>query len=101
MWPRSTNNSSFAFECKLVERLWTSVGMNIARFIMCGCMDGNSYGNNIVITLVCFFMYKNWLICSLDVRRELYCSFENVFSMVFANKKLIITLRKSKFGDVS
>ena len=49
------------FECKHVERLWTSVGealgMNITQdSIMCGCMDGNFYGNNIIITLVCFYL---------------------------------------------
>ena len=48
------------FDCKHVERLWTSVGealgMSITQdSIMCGCMDGNLYGNNIVIILVCFF----------------------------------------------
>ena len=49
------------FECKHVERLWTHVGealgMNISQdFVVCGSMDGNIYGSNIVITLVCFLI---------------------------------------------
>ena len=38
--------------------------------ILCGCMDGNFYGNNIEITLVCFLIYKNWLIRTLDNKRS-------------------------------
>ena len=37
---------------------------------MCGCTDGNFYGNNIVIALVCFCMYKDWLVCSLDNKKR-------------------------------
>ena len=45
--------------------------MNITQdSIMCGCMDGNCYGNNIVITLVCFFIYKDWLVRSLDNKKR-------------------------------
>ena len=63
------------FECKHVERLLTSVrealGMNITQdSIICGCMDGNFYGNNVVITLVCFFIYNDWLIRSLDNKKR-------------------------------
>ena len=63
------------FECKHVERLWTSVGEalgmnNTQDSIMCGCMDGNFYGNNIIITLVCFLIYKDWLVRSLDNKKR-------------------------------
>ena len=41
--------------------------MNITQdAVVCGCMDGHFYGDNIVITLVCFLIYKYWLIHSLD-----------------------------------
>ena len=45
--------------------------MNITQdSVICGYMDGNSYGNNIVITLVWgFFIYKDWLIRSLDNKK--------------------------------
>ena len=33
-------------------------------------MDGNFYGNNIVMTLVCFFIYKDWLVRSLDNKKR-------------------------------
>ena len=68
------------FECKHVglhdvERLWRSVGealgMNITQdSIICGCMDGNFYSNNTVITLICFLIYKDWLIRSLDNKKR-------------------------------
>ena len=63
------------FECKHVERLWTSVGealgMNITQdSVMCGCMVGNLYGNTIVITLICLLIYKDWLVRSLDNKKR-------------------------------
>ena len=45
--------------------------MNISQdSVMCGCMDGNFYGNNIIITLVCFLIYKDWLVRFLDNKKR-------------------------------
>ena len=45
--------------------------MNITQdFVICGCMDGHFYGNNIGSTLVCFVIYKDWLIHSLDKNKR-------------------------------
>ena len=51
------------YECKHVEDEWTRVGealdINITQdSIVCRCMDGDFYRNNIVITLACFLIYK-------------------------------------------
>ena len=37
---------------------------------MCGTFDGDCQSNNIVITLVSFLIYKDWLLHSLDNKKR-------------------------------
>ena len=63
------------FECEYLSGLWERVSQAIdydivCDYIMCGSFDGNCQSNNIVITLVSFLIYKDWLLHSLDNKKR-------------------------------
>ena len=66
------------FECEYLSGLWERVSQAIdydivCDSIMCGTFDGNCQSNNIVITLVSFLIYKDWLCILWTIRKDLLC----------------------------
>ena len=51
--------------------------------IICGCFDGNFRSNNIIITIVCLLIYKDWLLNSLENRKR-----TTVFNMELLKSEL-------------
>ena len=63
------------FECKYLSGLWARVSEAldydiVCDSVICGTFDGNFQSNNIVITLVSFLIYKDWLLHSLESKKR-------------------------------
>jgi len=59
------------FECRYVHKLWEIVnralGWNVAQYnIVCGSTSSCFKIDNIIITVICFLIYKEWLVLSLE-----------------------------------
>ena len=59
------------FECRYVKKLWNCVngalGWNVAQYnVICGSTSNRFKLDNIIITIVCFLIYKEWLVLSLE-----------------------------------
>ena len=63
------------FDCKYVNHVWnhvsTALGWNVEQHnIICGSTSENFQLDNIIITIISFLLYKEWLLCSLDNRKR-------------------------------
>ena len=59
------------FDCRYVHKLWeiisVALGWNVQQHnILYGSIEENFMHDNIVITVICFLIYKEWLLYSLD-----------------------------------
>ena len=62
-------------ECEYLFGLWARVSEAldydiVCDSVICGTFDGNFQSNNIVITLVSFLIYKDWLLHSLESKKR-------------------------------
>ena len=57
-------------------------------FVVCGTLDGNFENNNIVITIVSFLIYKDWLLHSLDNKKK-----PTLFNMGVVKSELQLQLK--------
>ena len=63
------------FECEYLSGLWARVSEAldydiVCDSVICGTFDDNFQSNNIVITLVSFLIYKDWLLHSLESKKR-------------------------------
>ena len=81
------------FECQYVVGLWKCVSealeMDIVKDnIICGCFDGDFRSNNIIITIICFLIYKDWLLNSIENRKR-----TTVFNMELLKSELQLRMK--------
>ncbi len=85
------------FECKYVEKLWRTVDRTIgwsvqSDNIICGStmwFSPDVHSENTIITIVCFLIYKDWLLHSLDNRKRPPLLNENLFKFELELRQII------------
>ena len=82
------------FECRFVKNLWEAVSSALGwtiekRNILYGSEKVNFILDNIIITITCFLIYKQWLVCSLENKnRSGELSFQNIISELEIRKSV-------------
>ena len=81
------------FECEYLSGLWARVSEAldydiVCDSVICGTFDGNFQSNNIVITLVSFLIYKDWLLHSLESKKR-----PTLFNMELFKSELLLRMK--------